>query len=45
MDAAAAGLIGAALGFFGNAVVTWINRHYDESKARRELMIKTAWDY
>jgi hypothetical protein len=45
MDAAAAGLIGAALGFLGNALVTWINKHYDERKAQRELMIKTSWDY
>ena len=45
MDAATAGLIGAAVGFLANALVTWINRHFDERKARRELMIKAAWDY
>jgi hypothetical protein len=42
---AAIGVIGTAIGIFGNALVTWINRHFDERKARRELMIKTAWDY
>jgi hypothetical protein len=45
MDAAAAGLVGAAIGFLGNALVTWINKHFDERKARRELLIKTASDY
>ena len=25
--------------------MTCINRHYDERKARRELLVKTAWDY
>lgn len=45
MDAATAGLIGAALGFLGNALVTWINKHFDERKAWRELLIKSAWDY
>jgi hypothetical protein len=45
MDAATAALIGAAIGFLGNALVTWITKHFDERKARRELMLKTAWDY
>jgi hypothetical protein len=45
MDAATAALVGAALGFVGNALVTWINKHFDERKARRELIIKSAWDY
>jgi hypothetical protein len=45
MDATTAALLGAAIGFLGNAVVTWINKRFDERKARRELMIKTAWDY
>jgi hypothetical protein len=45
MPAATAGLIGAALGFCGNSLVAWINRHFDERKARRELLVKTAWDY
>ena len=25
--------------------MTWINRNFDERKERRELLIKTAWDY
>jgi len=45
MDAATAGLVGAAIGFGGNAVVTWITKHYEERKARREILVKTAWDY
>jgi hypothetical protein len=45
MDATTAALLGAAIGFLGNAVVTWINKHFDERKAQRELMLKTAWDY
>lgn len=45
MDSAIAGLLGAAIGFAGNAVVTCINKHYDEKKARRELLVKTAWDH
>jgi hypothetical protein len=49
MDAATAGLlgtaIGAAIGFFGNASITWINRSFDEKRARRELKTKTAFDY
>jgi hypothetical protein len=45
MDAATAGLLGAAIGFCGTAVVTWITKHYEERKARREILVKTAWDY
>ena len=45
MDAATAGLIGAAIGFFSNALVTWINKHFDERKAQRELLVRTSWDY
>jgi hypothetical protein len=49
MNAATAGLIGAAIGaasgILGNILATWINKHFDERKAQRELMIKTAWDY
>ena len=41
---AAIGVIGTAIGILGNLLMTWINRHFDERKARR-LMIKTAWDY
>jgi hypothetical protein len=44
MDAATAALVGAALGFVGNAL-TWITKHFDERKAQRELIIKSAWDY
>jgi hypothetical protein len=45
MDATTAALLGAVIGFLGNAFVTWINKHFDERKAQRELMLKTAWDY
>jgi hypothetical protein len=45
MDAATAGLVGAAIGFSGNALITWINRYFDEKKARCELKLKTAFDY
>jgi hypothetical protein len=45
MNAATAGLVGAAIGFGGNAVVTLITKHYEERKARREILVKTAWDY
>ena len=45
MDAATAALAGTGIGLLGNALVTWINRHYDERKARRELMYKTGFDY
>jgi hypothetical protein len=45
MDAATAGLLGASLVLLGNAVVTGINRYFDERKSRRNLMINTAWDY
>ncbi len=45
MDAATAALFGAGIGIFGTLVSTWINRHFDEKKARRELMVKTAWDH
>jgi hypothetical protein len=44
MDATTAALLGAAIGFLGNALLTWINKHFDERKARRELIVKTAWD-
>jgi len=44
MNAAIAALAGAVIGFVGNALSTWINRYFDEKKARRELMVKTAWD-
>lgn len=44
-DAATAALVGAAIGFVGNALVTWINKHFDERKARREIILKSAWDY
>jgi hypothetical protein len=43
-NAAIAALAGAVIGFVGNALSTWINRYFDEKKARRELMVKTAWD-
>src|SRR2546430_10055566 len=45
MNAATAALLGAGIGIFGTLVSTWINRHFDEKKARRELMIKTGWDH
>jgi hypothetical protein len=40
MDAATAGLFGVAIGICGNALATWINKHFEERKARRELFIK-----
>jgi hypothetical protein len=44
MNAAIAALAGAGIGFVGNALTTWINRYFDEKKARRELAVKTACD-
>jgi hypothetical protein len=44
MNAAIAALVGAGIGFAGNALTTWINRYFDEKKASRELVVKTAWD-
>ena len=29
MDAATAGTIGAAVGFIGNSLISWINRHFE----------------
>lgn len=45
MNAATAALLGAGIGIFGTLISTWINRHFDEKKARRELMVKTSWDH
>jgi hypothetical protein len=45
MNAATAALLGAGIGILGTLVSTWINRHFDEKKARRELMVKTGWDH
>src|SRR5258707_3295106 len=45
MNAATDALFGAGIGIFGTLVSTWINRHFDEKKARRELMVKTSWDH
>lgn len=52
MDAATGVVLGAAIGafsaligVFGNVGVTWITKHYDERKERRELILKSAWDY
>jgi hypothetical protein len=45
MDAATAGLLGVAIGLIGNAVITWINRRFDEKRSSRELKTKTAFDY
>jgi hypothetical protein len=44
-DAAIAALAGAGIGIFGTLGSTWINRFFDERKARRELLIKTSWDH
>jgi|HubBroStandDraft_3_1064219.scaffolds.fasta_scaffold235677_2 hypothetical protein len=38
-------LVGAGIGFGVNAVVTLITKHYQERKSRREILVKTAWDY
>jgi len=45
MNAATAALLGAGIGILGNLALTWINKHFDEKKARRELLIKTSWDH
>jgi hypothetical protein len=45
MNAAVAGFLGTCIGTFGTLAVTWLTKHYEEKKARRELMVKTAWDY
>jgi hypothetical protein len=45
MNAATAALFHAGIGIFGNLALTWINRHFDEKKTRRELIIRTAWDH
>jgi hypothetical protein len=29
MDAATAGITGAAVGFIGKSLITWINRHFE----------------
>ena len=42
---AAVGLIGACIGSFGTLVVTWLTKHYEEKKARRELLVKTDFDF
>jgi hypothetical protein len=45
MNAAIAGLIGTALGASGGIVGNLIKSYFDERKARRELMLKTAYDF
>jgi hypothetical protein len=44
MNAALAGLLGTIAGGFIGSAATFINRYFDEKKARRDLMVKTAWD-
>jgi hypothetical protein len=45
MNAAIAGLIGTALGASGGIAENLIKSYFDERKARRELMLKTAYDF
>jgi hypothetical protein len=45
MNTTTAALLGAGIGTVGTLVLTWINRHFDEKKAQRELLIKTGWDH
>jgi hypothetical protein len=33
------------VGSFGTFAVTWLTKHYEVKKARRERRIKTAFDY
>ena|ERR1700731_1604238 len=45
LPTAIAGFVGVLVGSFGTFAVTWLTKHYEEKKARRELRIKTAFDY
>ena len=45
MDSATAALIGAAFGASGGIAGNLIKSYFDERKARRELMLKTAYDF
>jgi hypothetical protein len=45
LPTAIAGFVGVLVGAFGTFAVTWLTKHYEEKKARRELRVKIAFDY